>query len=154
MNKTKRCLLTVSVALLAVTAIAWAQPFSARPGEYEMTVEMQFPGAPAPMSQKSLSCLSPDDAQDVYQTLKKALAEQGQCQVSNEKNSPGKLEFDMLCINDGTRSSTKVEMTFIGDDAYEQVTTTTVGSDVITMKTKAKWLRATCSAESLSDDDE
>jgi hypothetical protein len=155
MKNAKRSSVAVSI-LLSTAAIAWAQQFSVRPGEYETTVEMQLPGAPKPMLHKALSCITASDARDVHRTLSKALAEaqQGQCKISNEKNSASRLDFDMVCVDDdGTRSSTRVETTF-ADAAYEQVAITKMGRDVITMKTKAKWLRATCSRESMADDEE
>lgn len=150
MTKNTRSLAAASI-LLAVTAAAWAQQFSLRAGEYETTVEMALPGEPAPMSFTALSCITPEEAKDVQKALVKTLAEHGECEISNVRNSARRLDFDMACVEDGQRTAIKVETTLSGADTYEQVATTTLGRDVITMKTKAKWRSANCSPESMED---
>jgi hypothetical protein len=139
------------VVLLTATVVAWADT-SMRPGKYEVTVEMQLPGAPAPQKSTTLECMTAAEGKDLVKRVMAEMDSEGSCKTSNLKIGSGTVTFDARCDHDGTIGIVRSEMTY-GSDWLKGVTTLTMGKDVIVMKASSRWVGAQCQKEEAQDEE-
>jgi hypothetical protein len=114
----KYTLLTV-IAVFAVTALTIAQS-PIRPGQWEVTMQMQMAGAPVQMPEmKTTQCITPDQVKDPASTLPSGPQGRGgknDCKVQDYKVSGNTATWKMVCTSPQAMTSTG-EMTFT-DDSY------------------------------------
>jgi len=122
-----------------VASTAAAQIVNIRPGEYEITVDIQTtqPGAPkGPI--KRVECVTPEDVKDAANMFGGGNVEN--CKISDVKSTGNKTRFNTTCDEGGRKMTGSSEMTF-GNDIVEQ--TSTMKDDqgrVVTAKLFAKRL--------------
>jgi hypothetical protein len=149
--KPKKVSITTSAILASWAAIAWAD-LTLKPGLYETTVEMQFPGNPSPMRISDTDCVTPEESeQDLYSVLLKAMAEEGDdsCVVSNYRTNADKLSFDTVCdAEDVGRIASSFEMK-VEPNGYSAVGKSVFDGQVLTMKVFGTRIGGTC-----TDDEE
>ncbi|HUS24435.1 MAG TPA: DUF3617 family protein [Candidatus Binatia bacterium] len=98
-----------TVVLLATGAATAAGTM--KPGLYDYNVKMEIPGLPFPMPpQKFQHCVTQADIDSGQQYQSQ---NQGDCTVSNLKQSAGKASFDLAC-KDGTTGHADYVMTADG----------------------------------------
>ena len=129
---------------LAATA-AWAQ-LSVKPGEYDVSIEMQLPGAPAPQRMQA------EDAQDLAKAMLRELAGESSCSASNQQTTGNKLSFDVSCALEGRQVKSTIVVTVLSSESYSAVMDVNLEPGVV-MSTRmtGKWVSAQCSAESLEE---
>jgi hypothetical protein len=148
--KFKTAAITASTIAASYAAIAWAG-LTIRPGLYQTTVEMQFPGNPSPMKFSDTDCITPEDAaKDLHQLFAEELAEDGDntCTVTNYQTSANKLSFDMVCDSEDGRITSSFEMK-VEPNGYSAVGHSTFDGEVLTIKSTATRIGGTC-----TDDEE
>lgn len=135
---------------LAATA-AWAQ-LSVKPGEYDVSIEMQLPGAPAPQRMQAADCLAAEDAQDLAKAMLRELAGESSCSASNQQTTGNKLSFDVSCALEGRQVKSTIVVTVLSSESYSAVMDVNLEPGVV-MSTRmtGKWVSAQCSAESLEE---
>ena len=118
---------SVSVATIVVASTAIAQ-ISLVPGRYEVTVEMQLPQAPAPMTFNNTDCITAEDAQDIAALMTKEIAASDEdCEISNLEVTSTKIAFDSMCTVGGAPATGHADITF-GADSWDGVMTTQMGA--------------------------
>jgi hypothetical protein len=126
-------------ALLFFASTAGAQIVNIRPGEYEVTLDIQTGVADAPRGPiKRVECVTPEDVKDAANMFGGGNVEN--CQISDVKSTGNKTRFNTTCVEDGHKMTGSSEMTF-GSDTVEQ--TSTMKDDrgrVVTAKLFAKRL--------------
>ena len=126
------------IALLACASFAAASAqIQLRPGQYEVTLEMNLAGVPgdAPKAvtdaagfnkDKRLECITADELKEGKGTdiarLFAREAEESNCKMSDVKTAGNKLTFTTTCVEDDVRMTMQTEMTF-GPDSMAGVTT-------------------------------
>jgi hypothetical protein len=136
MNKRRA---TVIAALgLATAALAWAQN-TLRPGQYEMMVEMQLPGAAQPMTMAQMACLTAEEARDFQSLMNQQMGGVEGCTFSDPQTTGNKMTWSTTC-DDVTATS---ELAFL-PDGFTVLTRSTVQGTAITANVTAKWLSTTC----------
>ena len=122
--KRRKASLLVATTVLASAAIA---QISLVPGRYEVTVEMQLPQAPAPMTFNSTDCITADDARDIGELMTKEIAASDEdCEISNLEVTDTKIAFDSMCSVGGAPATGHADITF-GADSWNGVMTTQLG---------------------------
>jgi hypothetical protein len=114
----------IALSMLATAAIV-AQS-SMRPGQWEITSEMQMPNMPAgvqmPAQKPLLQCITADQAKDPANTLSgqpgRGRGAGSDCKMSDMKTTGKTTMFTMTCTTPQKITGT-VEMTF-GDDTFTQ----------------------------------
>ena len=129
---------------LASAAIASAQTL--RPGDYEVTVDMQLPNSQTTTFTET-TCLTPEGARDFSAFLQDSMNADEDCTHSNLKTAGNKTTWDTAC-DDSTSVS---ELTTLAGDTFTVVVTTKIGGETLKANMRAKRIDATCTAE---DDDE
>ena len=135
----KRQLSIIAAIALASAAIAWSQT-SMRPGEYEITVEMQLPGIPGAQKATQTNCLSDEEARDFQSLIVGEMGGIEGCTFSNVQTSGSKITWDTKC-DDVTGAS---ELTFVSD-GFTAITKMQTRGTEVTATTSGKWIGATCS---------
>ena len=132
----RKTYLVVAAIVLASTAIA---QISLVPGRYEVTVEMQMPQAPAPMTFNSTDCITAEDAADIADLMTKEIAaSEEDCEISNLEVTSTKISFDSMCSVGGAPATGHADITF-GADSWNGVMTTRMeGGAMLTAKMNGK----------------
>lgn len=146
--KLKTVSITASTIAASYAAIAWAD-LSLRPGLYETTAEMQFPGNPSAMRISDTDCITPEEAaQDLHSLLLGAIAEDGDdsCAVSNYRANADKLSFDMVCDAEDGRITSTFEMK-VEPNGYSAVGKSAFDGQVLTITMSATRIGGTCTNE-------
>jgi hypothetical protein len=128
----------LAAAGLGVATLAVAQN-SVRAGQYEMTIEMQMPGAPAPMKMTQKDCLTQAEAADFFKLMRAEMTEVEGCQLTEPVISGNKVTWDTTC--DGISASS--ELTFTSD-GFGGVVRSVVEGEVLQFTMNARWIGATC----------
>jgi hypothetical protein len=143
MDRGRRARLATASLVAVGAATAWAQ-LALRPGKYDVTLEVSLPGAPLPMSQHDVDCLSPEDAKDLVKAMLRELATAQSCSANNIETAGNKLTFDAACVVEGAQVKSSTELTLRSDTAYTAVmTVATPGVNTI-MKITGKWVGESC----------
>jgi hypothetical protein len=148
--KLKTAAITASTIAASCAAIAWAD-LSIRPGLYQTTAEMQFPGNPSPMKLSNTDCITPEEAaQDLHRLLLEAIAEDGDtsCTVANYRTNADTLSFDMVCDSEDGGITSSFEMK-LEPNGYSALAKSVVDGEVLTVKMTATRIGGTC-----TDDEE
>jgi hypothetical protein len=132
----------LGAAALAACTLALAQT-SVRPGQYQMTVEMQMPGTPQPMTTTLMDCISPDEAANFVELMREEMVSVEGCTLSEPSVAGSKISWDTTCAG----VSAKSELTFT-DDGFTGTVRSVVDGKVIIANMQARRLSATCNAES------
>lgn len=137
---------TVSVIALAMlaTAIVIAQS-SMRPGQWEMSMQMQMPNMPAGVQMpvtKTVLCISPDQAKDPANAIPRQSGRgratgKDDCKMTDMKTSGNTLTWSMTCTSPEKMTATN-EMTFTGDDSFTSTMKMVMAQGEMTTKTTAK----------------
>jgi hypothetical protein len=131
-------------SLLALAASAvWAQ-LALRPGQYNVTMELTLPGAPASVPQQDTDCLSPDDAKDLVKAMLRELSTEQSCSASNVKATGNTLTFDAACTVEGNVVSANTELTIESDTSYAAVMQVRAAGVSTTLRITGEWVGATC----------
>jgi hypothetical protein len=112
--------LVAVVAVFVVTAITIAQS-PVRPGQWEVTMQMQIDGSPIQMpAMKSTRCITPEDAKDPSRAMPMGPEGRGgqksDCKVSDYKLSGNTASWKTVCTSPQPMTGS-TEMTF-ADDSY------------------------------------
>jgi hypothetical protein len=148
--KLKTASITASTLAASYAAIAWAD-LSIRPGLYETTAEMQFPGNPSPLKLSATDCITPEEAaRDLHHLLLEAIADDGDtsCTVANYRTNADKLSFDMVCDSEDGRITSSFEMK-VEPNGYSAVGKSVFDGQALTIKTTATRIGGIC-----TDDEE
>jgi hypothetical protein len=137
----KRDVFTAAVTI-GIAAAASAQ-IALRPGQYEVTAEMQLPGAPAPMKVTDTDCITPEEASDLPRLMMQENDSAESCKVSNVQMTGNKITFDTMCEMAGGSTTGRSEMTFAAD-SFTGTMSMQMGAQTVTSKLSGKWVRATC----------
>jgi Protein of unknown function (DUF3617) len=143
---TRRTVHAITAILLGMTPVTWAQVISVRPGRYETTAEMQFPGAPTPMRIKDFDCVTPEEGRDLIKAWLKEAGGSEECKLSNVKQAGNTVMFESTCLVEGERAKATAEVTF-GADWFNGNLAMTVEGDRVSVKTTAKWVGPACKEE-------
>jgi hypothetical protein len=130
--------LPIIAAIVLAAASAWGQA-SMRPGQYEITVEMQLPGVPGAQKVTQSDCLSEDEARNFQQIIMEEMGGIEGCTFSNVVTSGNKITWDTAC-DDVTGTS---ELTVV-NDGFTAVTKMRTRGTEVTATTSGKWVGATC----------
>jgi hypothetical protein len=141
----KRRASIIAAITLATTAIAWSQA-SMRPGQYEITVEMQLPGIPGAQKITQMDCLTAEEARDFQNLMMKEMSGVEGCTFSNVETTGNKITWDTAC--DSVTGTS--ELTFV-TDGFTAVSKMKAQGTEVTATTSGKWVGATCT---VPDDDE
>jgi hypothetical protein len=114
----KSVLLPGLAACIAAVVTVVAQTNPMRPGQWEVTIQMQMPNMPVQMPEmKSSQCITADQLeQDPATGLPRGAQDQGQnaCKVSDYKQSGNTVTWKMTCTGEAAMTADG-EMTFAGD---------------------------------------
>ena len=135
---------TVSVIALAMLAtVAVIAQSGMRPGQWEMTMQMQMPNMPAGFqmpANKTTQCISPEQAKDPANTVPRQPGRgrggKDDCKMSDYKTTGNTTTFTMVCTSPEKMTGTG-EMTF-GDDSYTHTMRMVMAQGEMTMKTTGK----------------
>jgi len=140
---------TVSVIALAMlaTAVVIAQS-GMRPGQWEMSTQMQMPNMPnmpagfqMPVT-KNTVCITADQAKDPASAVPRQSGRgrggKDDCKMSDYKTTGNTTTFTMACTSPEKMTGTG-EMTF-GDDSFTQTMKMVMAQGEVTMKTTGKRL--------------
>ena len=119
-----------------VAAVA-AQTVILRPGQYEMTVEMNMPGGVKMDPLKQTDCITRDDLKDFSKAFQEPDFAKA-CKVSGYSATGNKVTFNTDCTEDGTRMTGKTEMNFTAESFNGQTTTKDGEGNVMTLKMSGK----------------
>lgn len=128
---------TVVMAFVAAVGLAVsvaAQTVNLRPGNYEVTMEMDMPGMPKMPPRKHEQCIASNDLKDLTSGLTALDKTNPDCKMSELKNAGNKVSFMRTCKN-GTWTS---EMTYSGDSFAGISTGKDSQARPVTMKSTAK----------------
>jgi hypothetical protein len=100
--------------MIAASTAGWAQ-ISLRPGQYEVTAEMNLAGTVVNPG-KDLACITAADVADATRILVREEYAEG-CKVSDVVKSGGKWTFTATCEEEGERYTATCEVEF-GTDSY------------------------------------
>jgi hypothetical protein len=136
---------TVSVIALAMLAtVAVIAQTGMRPGQWEVTSQMQMPNMPAGIqmpSQKMTMCITPEQAKDpaTMATSQNGRGRGGKsdCKTSDFKSSGSTITWSFACTSPDKMSGTG-EMTFAGDDSYTNTLKMVMAQGEMTMKMTGK----------------
>jgi hypothetical protein len=131
-----RTLLGLAGGLVFVGA-ALAQTVNLRPGQYEMTVEMNMPGGQKMAPLKQTDCITADDLKDFTKAFQEPDFAKT-CKVSGYTATGSKVTFNMDCTEDGSRMTGKTELNFTPESFTGFTTTKDEEDNVITMKMSGK----------------
>jgi hypothetical protein len=148
--KLRTAAITASTIATSYAAIAWAD-LSIRPGLYQTTAEMHFPGNPSPMKLSDTDCVTPEEAaQDLHHLLLQEIAADGDisCTVENYRTNADKLSFDTVCDTDEGPITSTFDMK-VEPNGYSAVGKSVFKGQVMTIKTTATRIAGTC-----TDDEE
>ena len=141
----KRQLSIIAAIALASAAIAWSQT-SMRPGEYEITVEMQLPGIPGAQKITQMDCLTDEEARDFQSLIMGEMGGVEGCTFSNVETTGNKITWDTACDDVTGDFRAHVRRGRVHRGLEDE----TRGTEV-TATTSGKWIGATCT---VPDDDE
>ena len=136
---------SVSVIVLALFATAAVIAQSGmRPGQWEITSEMQMPNMPAgvqmPAQKPILQCITAEQAKDPANTLSnppgRGRGAGSDCKMSDMKTTGKTTTFTMTCTTP-QKITGNVEMTF-GDDTFTQTMKMVMPQGEMTMKMTGK----------------
>ena len=136
---------TVSVIALAMlaTAAVIAQS-SMRPGQWEISTQMQMPNMPAGFQMpvtKTTRCVTPEQAKDPASTVPRdggrGRGGKDDCKMSDMKASGSTITWSMACTSPDKITGTG-EMTFTGDDSYTNTMKMVMPQGEMTMKMTGK----------------
>jgi len=139
---------TVSVIALAMLAtVAVIAQSGMRPGQWEMSMQMQMPNMPNMPAgfqmpvQKMTQCITAEQAKDPAgavprQTGRGRGAGKDDCKMSDHKTTGNTTTFTMACTSPEKMTGTG-EMTF-GDDSFTQTMKMVMAQGEVTMKTTGK----------------
>lgn len=130
----------IACVTLASAAVASAQTL--QPGNYEIEIEMQMPGSPAPVSASDTQCLTPDDVRDFRSLLLESMGSDSGCTHSNVVTEGNKWSWDTVC--DDTTSST--ELTHMSD-SFTAIVTTRIDGETFVANMRARRIGATCTPD-------
>jgi Protein of unknown function (DUF3617) len=136
----------VAVLVLVSAVAAWAQQVSLKPGQYQLSSEVQVPGRAEPVKTTRMSCLTPDQAKDFENQMMSNLTGTADCKVSNVEREAGKITFDSACNIGGEQVSGTSEMKH-GPDWYEAVVRMQMSGAVSTSRFKAKRIGGVCTGK-------
>lgn len=123
--------------VLTLVAVAVAQTVILRPGQYEMTVEMNMPGGVKMDPLKQTDCITSDDLKDFTKAFQEPDFAKS-CKVSGYTATGSKVTFNTDCTEDGTRMTGKTEMNFTAESFTGQTTTKDAEGNVMTLKMSGK----------------
>jgi uncharacterized protein DUF3617 len=133
--------------LAIVATAAWAQ-LSVRPGQYQVSLEMQLPGSPQPTTAETFDCLAPEDAQDLAKAMLRELANESACTASNQQTAGNKLSFDVACAVEGQQVKSTIAVTVVSAESYSAVMDVEVAPGTkVSTRMIGKWVGAVCTAE-------
>jgi Protein of unknown function (DUF3617) len=131
-----RTFLGLTGALTFVGAVV-AQTVNLRPGQYEMTVELNMPGGQKMAPIKQTDCITADDLKDFTKAFQDPDFAKT-CKVSGYTATASKVTFNTDCTEDGQRMTGKTEMNFTSESFTGLTTTKDGDGNVITMKMSGK----------------
>jgi hypothetical protein len=137
-----RTITFVVIATLVCAVVTFAQS-PVRPGRWEVTMQMQMPGAPVQMPEmKTTQCVTPEDAKDPTRSLPNGPQGRGgpknDCKMEDYKTSGNTATWKMVCTSPQAMTSTG-EMTFT-DDSYNGTMKIDAAQGQMTMKMAGKRL--------------
>ena len=134
---------TVSVIALAMLAtVAVIAQSGMRPGQWEITTQMQMPNMPAGIqmpAMKMTQCITPDQAKDPANTVPRQTGRGGSkddCKMSDYKTTGSTTSWSIACTSPDKVTGTG-EMTF-GDDSYTSTMKMVMAQGEVTMKMSGK----------------
>jgi len=138
-----RAISAVALAVLAGAAAVIAQTSPIRPGQWEVTMQMQMANAPTQIPEmKTTQCVTPEQIKDPAAALSQGFgggaAGQTDCKVSDYKMTGSTATWQMSCTKPQTMTSSG-EVTFTGD-AYAGTIKTNLAQGAMTMKVAGKRL--------------
>jgi hypothetical protein len=128
---------------LGLAALALAQ-ISIKPGLYEISTEVQMPGAPAPLKVTDNDCITPAEAANVFEDLRNKMGEAEDCKLGEPVISGNRVSWETEC----NEVKAKSELTF-ASDAFSGTVRGVAAGQTVDIKVSARWVAATC-----TDDDE
>jgi hypothetical protein len=123
--------------VLTFVTVAVAQTVILRPGQYEMTVEMNMPGGVKMDPLKQTDCITAEDLKDFSKAFLEADFAKA-CKVSGYKATGNKVTFSTDCTENGAHMSGKTEMNFTADSFTGLTTTKDDEGTVITLRMSGK----------------
>jgi len=139
---------TVSVIALAMLAtVAVIAQTGMRPGQWEITQQMQMPNMPAGVQMpvtKLTQCVTPEQAKDPASAVPRQSGRgrgtgNDDCKMSDMKRSGSTITWSMACTSPDKLTATG-EMTFTGDDSYTTTMKMVMAQGEMTMKMTGKRL--------------
>ena len=136
---------TVSVIALAMLAtVAVIAQATMRPGQWEITSQMQMPNMPAGFQMPAMTmmqCITPEQAKDPASTVPRqsgrGRGNKDDCKVSDYKTSGNTVTWSMACTSPDKMTATG-EMTFAGEDSYTSTMKMVMAQGEMTMKMTGK----------------
>ena len=144
----------IGLVVMSAAAVA-ADTLQIRPGRWEATMEMVFPGGKPPAGMPfaepmtSIDCITPEDLAKLKAPI--ALPEEEGCKVTNYKASGTQVAYAVQC----TEMSMDVQMTVHSPDSFSGISRSH-GKDPtqqMTMKFSGKRIGDVCSAKELAERD-
>lgn len=136
---------SVSVIVLALFAtVALIAQSGMRPGQWEISTQMQMPNMPAgfqmPVTKTTL-CVTPEQAKDPASTVPRdggrGRGGKDDCKMSDYKATGSTITYSMACTSPNKITATG-EMTFTGDDSYTSTVKMAMPQGEMTMKMTGK----------------
>jgi hypothetical protein len=136
---------SVSVIVLALFAAAVVLAQSGmRPGQWEVTTQMQMPNMPAGFqmpAMKMTQCVTPEQAKDPANTVPRQAGRgrggKDDCKVSDLKTTGNTVTWSIACTSPDKVTGTG-EMTLAGDDSYSSTMKMVMAQGEMTMKATGK----------------
>ena len=140
---------TVSVIALAMLAtVAVIAQTGMRPGQWEMSMQMQMPNMPnmpagfQMPTQKTTVCITPEQAKDPASAVPRQSGRgrgtgKDDCKMSDMKTSGSTMTWSMACTTPDKMTATG-EMTFTGDDSFTNTMKMVMAQGEMTTKTTGK----------------
>jgi hypothetical protein len=109
-------LFTSALACLLAASLLRAEEVTMRPGEYEMTTEMQMAGGRQPMPPTTFRhCFSADDVKDWNRVIRENPHKSSNCQIQDMKTTGSHASWTMTCSS-GAKATAQAERSTDGYD--------------------------------------
>jgi hypothetical protein len=127
--------LVLATLVLALTLPAIAAEHPQKPGQWEMTIQMDMPGMPFKMPPvKTTVCVSADDLKDPQKSVPND--PKNKCTVSDYKIDGNKVTWSMECPKQKMKGTGEATYT---DDSFTATTHLTMEDHEMTAKYSGKW---------------
>jgi len=111
----KKSITGLALACLLLPAASFAASFHMNPGKWQFTTTVVMPMIPVPQTETTTECVTKEEAEQDPLASLKDIGEG--CRITNKAMKGARLEYEMLCEQQGMKSKGKGYFEAHGDSA-------------------------------------